>query len=98
MCDLLALRVLASDDPERPAREIVDPMVMQVLERHPRSKLAPDASIQQAMMAVACFGGHIKNNGSPGWRVLGRSYEKLLILADGLRLGREMDRKDRINL
>jgi len=30
------------------------------------------------MLAVAAEGGHIKNNGDPGWLVLGRGYEKLL--------------------
>ena len=88
-CDLLALRALGLADPERPAWQVLDPMVMHVLERHPRSKLAPHASIGQAMWAVARFGGHIRNNGTPGWMVLGRGYEKILILADGLRLGME---------
>ena len=34
-------------------------------------------------MAIAALGGHIKNNGEPGWQVLGRGYEKLLVLEQG---------------
>jgi hypothetical protein len=32
---------------------------------------------------VAGLGGHIKNNGDPGWIVLGRGFEKLLIVELG---------------
>ena len=35
-------------------------------------------TVRQAMLAVAAEGGHIKNNGDPGWQVLGRGFEKLL--------------------
>ena len=27
------------------------------------------------MLAVAAIGGHVKQNGDPGWLVLGRGYE-----------------------
>jgi hypothetical protein len=35
------------------------------------------------MLAVAALGGHIVNNGSPGWIVLGRGYDDLLTLEAG---------------
>lgn len=97
-CDLLALRSLASAAPERPAREILPPSVLRLLERHPRSSLRIDASIHEAMLAIARFGGHIRNNGAPGWLVLGRGYEEVLILAEGMDLGLKTARKDTINL
>ncbi len=31
-------------------------------------------------LALAALGGHLRSNGPPGWIVLGRAYEKLLIL------------------
>lgn len=86
-CDLLALRALALADPRRPAREILAPIVLQLLQLHPRSKLPVGASIHDAMLAIARFGGHIKNNGAPGWMVLGRGYEEVLLLAEGLEMG-----------
>jgi hypothetical protein len=46
--------------------------------------------IRQAMLAVAQLGGHIKNNGDPGWLVLGRGYEELLVLEEGARAVLEM--------
>ncbi len=86
-CDLLALRALASAEPERPAREVLPTIVLRLLQFHPRSKLPVDASIHDAMLAVARFGGHIRNNGAPGWLVLGRGYEEVLILAEGMAIG-----------
>jgi hypothetical protein len=35
------------------------------------------------MLAVAALGGHLKNNGEPGWIVLGRGMEDLLLLEHG---------------
>lgn len=86
-CDLLALRAVASADPKRAAREVLAPIVLRLLQFHPRSKLPVDASIHDAMLAIARFGGHIKNNGAPGWLVLSRGYEEVLILAEGMALG-----------
>lgn len=97
-CDLLALRALAFADPKRPARDVLAPIVFLLLQLHPRSKLPADASIYDAMLAVARFGGHIKNNGAPGWIVLGRGYEEVLMLAEGLGIGLQNDPKDAINL
>ena len=34
-------------------------------------------------LALAALGGHLRNNGPPGWIVLGRAYEKLLVLERG---------------
>jgi hypothetical protein len=33
--------------------------------------------------ALAALGGHLRSNGEPGWIVLGRAYEKLLVLEQG---------------
>jgi hypothetical protein len=92
-CDLLALRTLASTDPKRPATEVLAPMVLLLLQRHPRTKLSVHASIHDAMLAIARFGGHIKNNGPPGWLVLGRGYEEVLGLAEGLTIGLALSKR-----
>jgi hypothetical protein len=47
----------------------------------PRWPSAPTA--RDALLAVAALGGHIKNNGDPGWIVLGRGYQDLLRLELG---------------
>lgn len=46
----------------------------------PRSPTA-----REALLAVAALGGHIKNNGDPGWLVLGRGLFDLLLLEMGWR-------------
>ena len=42
--------------------------------------------MRDALLAVAKLGGHIRNNGEPGWLVLGRGYDELLTLEVGFRL------------
>jgi hypothetical protein len=88
--DLLRLRSLARDEPDTPASAVLPPAQLLVLQRHKHTKLAKKASIHDAMLAIARLGGHIRNNGDPGWIVLGRGYEKLLTLADGLSMGLDL--------
>lgn len=45
--------------------------------------LEPHATAKQALLAIAALGGHIKNNGPPGWQVLARGYHHLLLLEIG---------------
>jgi hypothetical protein len=48
--------------------------------------LAPPITIADGLTHLARLGGHLKNNGPPGWSTLGGGYEKLLML----RLGWEL--------
>ena len=41
------------------------------------------------MLAIARLGGHIKNNGEPGWIVLGRGFQDLLLLEIGALMAQE---------
>lgn len=84
--DLLRLRNVARDEPTRPARDVVPAIVLRVLHQHPLTKLPDNATCAQAMLAIARFGGHIVNNGPPGWQVLGRGYETVRLIADGFAL------------
>lgn len=83
---LLALRTAARSTPDEPASTQLSRLKLRVLQRHPKVRLASNASVTEAMLAVARLGGHIRNNGDPGWIVLGRGYEKLLLLEEGARL------------
>ncbi len=40
-------------------------------------------SNHEVHMALAALGGHLRSNGLPGWIVLGRAYDKLLVLKQG---------------
>lgn len=80
---LLTLRTLARDDHDFPADQVLSPLKLRVLQGHKRTHLRPGATIREAMLAVAALGGHLKNNGEPGWIVLGRGMEDLLLLEHG---------------
>jgi hypothetical protein len=83
---LLALRQLSRDDAPLPADRILSPLKLILLQRHPDVRLRTKPTIRDAMLAIAALGGHIKNNGDPGWQVLGRGYEDLLLLERGAAL------------
>jgi transposase-like protein/DDE family transposase len=85
---LLVLRRLGRDDSPLPASAVLNELQLRILHRKTKMEDAP--TIRQAMLAVAQLGGHIKNNGDPGWLVLGRGYEELLILEEGARAVLEM--------
>lgn len=83
---LLALRHLAQYAPERPASDVLTGLQIRVLRAYEHTKKLPLVTARDAMLAVARLGGHIKNNGDPGWQVLGRGFEDLLALEQGARL------------
>jgi len=83
---LLLLRSLSRTAPDEPSTAVLTRLRLALLERHPKLNLRSGATVREAMLAVAQLGGHIKNNGDPGWLVLGRGYEKLLLLEEGARL------------
>jgi hypothetical protein len=75
---LLYLRSLARYAPDIAARKLLSEAQLQVLRATSKRALPERLTAQQALAALAALGGHIKNNGDPGWLVLGRGYEKLL--------------------
>jgi hypothetical protein len=83
---LLALRQLSRDVENLPADRVLSPLKITLLQRHPDTALGTRPTIREAMFAIAKLGGHIRNNGEPGWIVLGRGYEDLLLLERGAAL------------
>ena len=75
---LLYLRALTHHTPRASARRLFTPAQLSVLRATAKRRLPTRITARQAFLAVAALGGHIKNNGEPGWLVLGRGYEKLL--------------------
>lgn len=80
---LLLLRSLGRFDPDAPAEEALTKTQIQVLRSVAEKPLPKQLNVYHAMMAVAALGGHIKNNGAPGWIVLGRGFNDLLLLETG---------------
>jgi hypothetical protein len=83
---LLLLRSLARYAMDVPASDALTSLQRRILQRHERTQLKADATVSDAMLAIAALGGHIKNNGPPGWQVLGRGLEDLLLMERGAAL------------
>lgn len=86
-CDLLALRALARSEPERPASSVLGRTLLLLLQQLPQTKLKQNATTRDAMLAIARMGGHLQQNGDPGWLVLGRGYARVLQMLEGMLLG-----------
>jgi hypothetical protein len=79
---LLRLRALArcSIHATESATEVLNPTQLQILNAKSGGKLGTNPTNREAMLGIArYFGGHLRGNGEPGWQVLGRGYEELLL-------------------
>lgn len=81
---LLLLRHLARTAPEGAATVVLSRRQLQVLNAAPAgARLSSKSTLRDALLAVARLGGHLKQNGDPGWLVLGRGMQKLLWMETG---------------
>ncbi len=84
---LLELRNLADDEPSAPASVVLDAEELHVLRKLSKDvKLSSEPTIAEALLAIASVGGHIRQNGRPGWQVLHRGFDQLLRIVEGYRL------------
>lgn len=90
---LLTLRNLGREAPDTPASPLLSLRQLQILRARAKVSLSRKPTIREAMLAIAAEGGHIKNNGDPGWIVLGRGYEKLLHMELGFEVAMELQKK-----
>lgn len=74
---LLLLRTYARDTPDAPASDVLSPLQLIVLRHLSHRPIPDDPTAAQALWALAGLGGHIANNGWPGWQVLGRAFVRL---------------------
>ena len=80
---LLRLRTAAIQCVGLPAESVLTPLQLKVLYKAAIKPLPDNLTADQAYLAIAKLGGHITNNGFPGWRILARGYRKLLDLTTG---------------
>lgn len=81
---LLLLRHLARRAPDEPATAVLSPRQLQVLRAAPgNARLPARPTLRAALVAIARLGGHLKQNGDPGWAVLGRGLQKLYWMETG---------------
>ena len=90
---LMLLRSLGQDETPLPAQAVFDDdeiAVVRALIEHKRCYVLPDEpTLRDFMLAVAAIGGHIRNNGEPGWIVLGRGFDDVLKAGIGWRAARQ---------
>jgi len=76
---LLTLRNVARDQPDRDGLEVFTAeqirLLRALLEKR-RRRLVESPTVRDLMLGIAGLGGHIKNNGDPGWLVLGRGFRR----------------------
>lgn len=98
---LLVLRHVARTSPEAPAADALTARQVRLLQRIstmegpgvPRIEMPYNPTASDALLAVARLGGHIKSNGDPGWQVLGRGYNSLLLMELGWRAAQASPRE-----
>ncbi len=77
---MLLLRWLSRNDPDAPASHAFSPsqlIALRALSKSKKRNLPKNLTVIEAYYEVAAFGGHIKNNGAPGWLVLRRGFDSL---------------------
>jgi len=74
---ILLLRDESRCSPERPTTSLSRTEIAVLRETGPLP-LSKKPTAREALLAVAALGGHIKNNGDPGWLVIGRGFERLV--------------------
>lgn len=85
---MLLLRHIARDAPETPAANVVSPRLLELLMFMARTpvanrwgiKLSPAPTAKEALWAVARIGGHLPNNGAPGWLTVRRGFDELMTM------------------
>lgn len=81
--ELLALRSLARQHPPRPAADLLTRTQIGALRALSHRPVPRAPTAQDVLWCIAGIGGHIKNNGDPGWQVLQRGMQKFLAFAEG---------------
>lgn len=80
---LLRMRTLARWPDDRPAADVLTNAQLAVLRMVCNKPLSPTPTVRDVLWAIATKGGHLKNNGEPGWLTIGRGYHDLLLLEQG---------------
>lgn len=80
---LLLLRSEANNRPDSPATIALNPTQILVLRAVCKNKLPELPTVSEALLAVARLGGHLKQNGPPGWQTLSKGFSHLLTMEMG---------------
>lgn len=92
-CELLWLRSRARAHPDAPATDVLTRQQLEILRLMGSRRVPSRPTASDALWAVAGLGGHQKRNGEPGWLVLYRGMEALLMYEAGYEAGRKAGRR-----
>jgi len=56
---------------------------MRILRKKARDPFPQSPTVADVHFAIARLGGFLKHNQRPGWQVLGRGFEDLLLMEEG---------------
>lgn len=79
--NLLLMRALSRIDTDVAAKSFFSSMQFRILRN--KFSLNDEATLEEALRSLARLGGHLKNNGPPGWMTIGRGYHDLLMMELG---------------
>ena len=82
---LLQLKIVARDEPQRPASQVVPVSWIVMLQRLRKRKLPQPWTVRDFYRQLAMLGGFLgrKSDGEPGWITLWRGFEKLHLCLRG---------------
>ncbi len=91
---ILLLRHLSRHAPQASASRVLNSVQIEIVKGFSNKPIAGELTVRDALLLIAARGGHIKNNGDPGWLVLNRGFRKLLALEEGWRAAQSAARSD----
>jgi hypothetical protein len=91
---MLCFRALSRGPHPTPAAAVLSATQRQVLEAMLQRHVAEDTSAAEALLLIAELGGHIRSNGAPGWQVIGRGYQEMLLFEAGWCAAKGLPRSD----
>jgi hypothetical protein len=81
---LLLLRGMERQRPEASPTAAFSVTELRIMRSHDSTReMPPMKTLADALLYLARMGGHLKNNGPPGWQTLARGYQRLSTLCDG---------------
>lgn len=92
---LLQLKSVARNEPDRPAREVVPSLWLQMLKAARKNlRRVHDLTVHQFYRELAQLGGFLgrRSDGEPGWITIWRGWEKLNTLVRGARLAIKLNK------
>jgi len=83
---MLRMRWYDRNRPDQPAEKVLTLVQVEALKAVCKRKGKPlpeQLTVHEALTAIAAMGGHLRQNGPPGWLTLARGFEKLLYIEIG---------------